>query len=845
MRNESNGGTPLRRQLRHADSRLAEKGQRNSSGVPGDYMPQVRLLLLEDEPEHIEMLRQFLELTGDYCLEAVTRIVDFWFRLAETDYDAILLDYHLADGNGLEVLYALNARQIKTPVIMITGHGDERIAAQAIRSGAADYITKSHNYPEILPETLRGIIAAARQRQAQEAAEIAQRQRATEVLAESEARYRSLVDTSPDAILLTDLQGYILMGNQQAAAMCGYAEVTQLVGNNWLEQMAADDRERATANLEQARQCGYLRNVEYRWQRLDGTTLYVEVSTATLTDAHGTPKAFLHVVRDVTERKQYEQEREAIIALTMALRTAVSRAELFAVTLNQLCILLHADSAAIISRDTITGNQIIELGYGSAAALTGRHLPAGAGISGVVMANGQPYHSNRLPPTDEAASYLDLPADLAAVMCIPLITQNHTLAAIWVGRASPHSPFTDANLRLLLAMGDIVANALYRANLNEQTEQRLQRLSALRTIDMAITASLDLRVTLNVLLEQAVAQLHLETAHILLLNPHTRLLEYLVGYGPHAAGAPYVHLRLGEGCAGQAALERRSLCVHNAAEIAKRLPYLALSNAPANLTYYALPLIAKGQVRGVMEVCHALPGGPDPEWEDFLETIAGQAAIAIDNASLFNDLQRANVELNLAYDLTLEGWSRTIDLRSREAEGHTQRVAELTLRLARQMGISDAELVHIRRGALLHDIGKMAIPDSILFKPGPLAEDEWETIRKHPVYAYEMLSSIALLRPALDIPYAHHERWDGSGYPRGLKGRAIPLAARIFSVADVWDTLCSPRIYRQAWHPTQAQDYICHNSGSLFDPQVVEVFMEDLRRGDSLTSDLPLRPYAL
>ena len=171
--------------------------------------------------------------------------------------------------------------------------------------------------------------------------------------------------------------------------------------------------------------------------------------------------------------------------------------------------------------------------------------------------------------------------------------------------------------------------------------------------------------------------------------------------------------------------------------------------------------------------------------------------MAIDNLSLFDHLQRSNAALALAYDATLEGWSRALDLRDKETEGHTQRVTEITERLASMLNIDDATIIHLRRGALLHDIGKMGIPDSILLKPETLTEEEWAIMRKHPQYAYEMLSMIDYLRPALDIPYCHHERWDGKGYPRGLKGEEIPLAARIFSVVDVWDALTSNRPYRK------------------------------------------------
>jgi HD-GYP domain-containing protein (c-di-GMP phosphodiesterase class II) len=241
--------------------------------------------------------------------------------------------------------------------------------------------------------------------------------------------------------------------------------------------------------------------------------------------------------------------------------------------------------------------------------------------------------------------------------------------------------------------------------------------------------------------------------------------------------------------------------------------------------YLAVPLIAKGEVHGVLAVFHRAPVELDKEWLAFVEALAGQAAIAIDNLGLFQELKRRNLELALAYDVTLEGWSKALDLRDKETEGHTQRVTEMTLRLARAMGLTEQELARIRQGALLHDVGKLGIPDSILLKPGKLTDEEWTVMRRHPNYAYEWLSPIAYLRPALDIPYCHHEKWDGSGYPRGLAGEAIPLAARLFAVVDVYDALTSERSYRQPWPVKQVLEHIQAESGKHFDPQVVTAFL--------------------
>jgi putative nucleotidyltransferase with HDIG domain len=255
-------------------------------------------------------------------------------------------------------------------------------------------------------------------------------------------------------------------------------------------------------------------------------------------------------------------------------------------------------------------------------------------------------------------------------------------------------------------------------------------------------------------------------------------------------------------------------------------PFMAREGFTA---YLGMPLIAKGMLRGVLEVFQRDPQTAPP-WDDgwmaYFETMAGQAAIAIESAQLFEHLQRSNEELARANDATIEGWSRALELRDGETEGHTQRVAELAVRLARRMGQSDERLTHLRRGAILHDIGKMGISDVIFRKSGPLTPEEWEVMRKHPVYAYEWLSPVTYLRQALDIPYCHHEKWDGTGYPRGLAGENIPLAARIFAIVDVWDALLSDRPYRQAWSQAEVVAHIRQESGKHFDPQVVTAFLD-------------------
>jgi putative nucleotidyltransferase with HDIG domain len=433
-----------------------------------------------------------------------------------------------------------------------------------------------------------------------------------------------------------------------------------------------------------------------------------------------------------------------------------------------------------------------------------------------------------IPITSQEPLWISLPANsnIRSWLGVPLKAKEDVIGLLDLNKEQ-ESFYNQGDGDLARMFATHVGIAIENARLFEGTRQQVERLAALREIDTAITASLDRHLTLNILLEQVVNTLSVDAAEILLLAPPTQTLKSACQRGHAGLRVKGTEYRLGQGLPGQAALERRTLAFP---DLTQPPPGSGGAEAEGLLrsglgAYFAVPLVAKAQVKGVLQVFHRSPLSPDPDWLAFLETLAGQAAIAIDNAALFDDLQRSNTELTLAYDTTLEGWARALELRDKETEGHTQRVSEMTLRLAQAMGMPDADLLHVRRGALLHDIGKMGIPDSILLKPGPLSAEEWQIMRRHPLYAYEMLSPIAYLRPALDIPYAHHEKWDGSGYPRGLAGEQIPLPARIFAVADVWDALLSDRPYRPAWSEEAALEFIRGQAGRHFDPRVVELFL--------------------
>ena len=357
-------------------------------------------------------------------------------------------------------------------------------------------------------------------------------------------------------------------------------------------------------------------------------------------------------------------------------------------------------------------------------------------------------------------------------------------------------------------------------------ERQVQQLSILRSIDLAIASGLDLNLLLSMLLDRMMAVMHVDAATILLWNGKTNLLEFSAGKGFHSNILQYTRLKIGEGFAGRVALEREMIHVTDLGKERMefdRSPLFAQENF---VTYWGVPLMAKGRVLGVLEMFHRAPIKPDKDLQDFLVMVAGQAAIAIDSAMMFSELQRSNVELSLAYDATIEGLSRALDLRDKETKEHTFRVTDITVKLATRLGVKQSELIHIRRGAILHDIGKVAIPDQILFKPGPLAQQEWDIMRRHPDIAVELLSPVTYLEPALEIPHWHHEKWDGSGYPDGLRQEDIPFAARLFALADVYDALTSNRPYRSAWSKWDAVEYIEDQSGTHFDPRILPEFLD-------------------
>jgi len=516
-------------------------------------------------------------------------------------------------------------------------------------------------------------------------------------------------------------------------------------------------------------------------------------------------------------------ELEAVSRVSAALRTARTLEEMLPLLLQESVSVLHGSAGSVWFYDADSDEVRLAQEIGWSRQVTA--LKRGEGVPGYVVASGQPYlaHDVKHDPHTTELVRERVPAGRGGA-CVPLRNEEEVIGALYLHCDQPHE-FSATDVRLLTTLAEMAGSAIQRMRLYEQTQRRLSQLSALREIDQAISSSLDVHVTLNVILDEVTSLLHVDAADVLLMDKTSLKLVYAEGRGFHTPAIKQSSLRLDQGTAALARLGRHLLQVADIRASGGQFARSELLAGENFVGHASVPLMVKGKLVGLLEVFQRGPLAADADWLEFLEALAGQAAIALDSAEMFNNLQHSNTALQLAYDATIEGWSRALDLRDRETEGHSQRVTELTLKLAAAMGTDSARLVHLRRGALLHDIGKMGVPDHILLKPGPLTDEEWVSMRRHPTLAYEMLAPISYLRPALEIPYCHHEKWDGKGYPRGLRGEQIPLAARMFAVVDVWDALRSERPYRPAWPEQRVREHIRALAGTHFDPAAAAAFL--------------------
>jgi PAS domain S-box-containing protein/putative nucleotidyltransferase with HDIG domain len=668
------------------------------------------------------------------------------------------------------------ARSSVAVPLRVAGRTVGAFELQSIRPGVFDEshvtpLTMAANHAAIALENV-GLLA--REREQRLAAE------------SSERRYRELVEQASDGIVVFDRDGTVRQINPMMRSLVGAPLEREPTGNvgDWLL-----DRDGDTWTLPFTRlDAGQPVLNERRLRRPNGEDLPVETNTRRLADG-----SYQTMVRDISERKRAAE--------------ALLNEKIFSDTvINSLPGVFY-----VFDED----NRLVRWN---------NNLNVVSGYDGPEIATMSPldFFSEEQHET-LTKQVLGVFEEGSVVTLARLLTKE--------GKEIPYF-FSSVRLmmngrRYIMGTGLDVSQQVKaeerERELNLELEKRLARLSALHEIDMAITGSVDLRLTLSVVLDKVMGELGVDACTVWLYEKSSQSLSRASTKGLGSLGGRRAEMQLGQGAVGACGLDRRIVRL-TGDEVAREQVLHGARNGFSD--YMAVPLLSKGQLQGVLELFGRGTLEKGDDWQEFLEALALQAAIAVDNVMLFEGLERSAVDLTLAYDATIEGWARALDLRDHETEGHSRRVTELTVGLARHMGVSEADLAHLRRGALLHDIGKLGVPDVILAKPGDLSDEEREIMQRHARLGYELLSPIAFLRSAVDIPYCHHERWDGSGYPRGLQGEEIPLAARLFAAADVFDALTSDRPYRTAWPVKRALDYLLEGAGAQFDPRVVRAFLE-------------------
>ncbi len=657
--------------------------------------------------------------------------------------------------------------------------------------------------------------------------DISESVRLKNALHESEQRFRRLAEATFEGIII-HIQGTILDTNSNAAEIFGYA-AEEFIGMSLADLFTPESRSQVMYYEDNDLETIY----EATAQRKNKSVFACEL--------HGKNVSYqgrsvrMLALRDVSERKKVENilnrrllELETLHQSGLAFSQSLNPKEIAEKAIEVLDRHLNWHHAAVRLRPQ--GSDEIELLAFSQSSgkeqvppqIQSRITRIGEGMVGWVIEHGQVLRSGNV---NNDPRYVETFAGMKSGLYAPMKIREKTIGCISV-ESDETNAFTEEDERLVATLAAQAAIAIENARLFEQLNLRLEQVSGLHAIDMAISSATDLSVILEIVIDRIVTLLNVDAAGIYLYEPALQKLELKKSIGFRTSDGWGLSVRLGEDLIGRTALERKVIyALNNLAERVApgRRKFIEREQFQNSI---CVPLIAKHQVKGVLEVLHRSPLKLDTDWKDFLQVLAGQTAIAIDNAQLFDNLQRTNLELAVSYDATIEGWSRAMSLRDLETEEHIQRVSELCLQLAERMGINREQLVHIRRGALLHDIGKIGIPDAVLLKPDKLTEEEWQIVRKHPQYAHDILVNIPYLRPAIDIPYCHHEKWDGSGYPRGLKAEQIPFAARIFAVVDVFDALTSHRPYRAPLPKEQALEYIREQAGKHFDPQVVDAFLK-------------------
>ncbi|MAT44032.1 MAG: hypothetical protein CL609_16990 [Anaerolineaceae bacterium] len=640
---------------------------------------------------------------------------------------------------------------------------------------------------------------------------------------ESENKFRQLAESIKEVFWLRDREtGKMLYVSSAYETVWGRTTVSLYQNpKSFMESIHPDDVPGVIEANQKLQNENKNSNEEYRIIHPNGEIRWVWSRSFPVYDNQNNVIRYAGIAEDITEIRHSREQQYLINDLSSDLRTVSAPDGMIDLIFAKIVEYFDNESIAIVFYKSESNSNLVYKSTGHFEKLQGTHLPVNRGFIAKAINQSKPYWTNdSFTDPHVMEEYLGIYTPSIAV--IPLITEREALGALVVGKNESFSIWDVKNLE---AIANITANALQRAFTYQELLRSVEQLSVLHKIDGVIKNEELLENTIQKIFKIAKNEFLVDQVRLYRYDDQTHFSVCIADTAKPDLSMEKIPttLLLSE----NAILSQKIDMIPNLANYQgfHHEGYQDLVTEGV-VWYQAIPLISKSKTIGVLECMHHEPFYPKDNWDSFVNAFADQLVLAFESTGLIEKLKQANIDLTTAYDKTLEGWATALELRDNETKNHSQRVTFLSEKIAKRMGIPSSELIHVRRGALLHDIGKIAIPDHILLKPGKLDQDEWFLMRNHPQTGFEMLEKIEYLQPSLDIPLYHHEKFDGSGYPFGLKGEDIPLSARIFALVDVWDALTSDRPYRKAWSQIKAFQYIIEQSGKHFDPAVVRVFRE-------------------
>ena len=769
----------------------------------------IRVLFLEDSPFDLEL--EFAKLNSygfDVKYTAVETKKDFLAALKNKDIDVILADNDLPTFDGRTALRLFVKQGLDIPFIFVSGTMGEERAIECLKAGATDYVLKT-NLSRLGPVVERAL---------KEAKETRQRKQAEASLRANQHQMELLINNTIDVIWQMDPKLNFTYVSPSIYSLTGFT-VEEWIGTNLSKHATPKEF------LKMSREAlGAIKNYRTFQQvtfegvmlRKDGSSVPVEINGRLLLNEKGFPYGLQGSTRDISQRiKNQQQLKES--------------EERFRVLYNEspdLYVTVDAKTGNILmcnetilketgfQKDQIVGQKIESLydeDYREIAIQGFKNFRQTGQIRDeecfLRCADG-----SRIPTSLNADGVYD---------------EDHKL------------------LYGVYAWRDISE----RQALQKKADRYLKQQVAANQLALSLGETNDLDKIYEIIFSHIKTLMDVDNFGVSFFDEEKKQIRagYIIADGTVVdVDALPVHSLKPEGKGIQSKVIHTGeyLYIDDYQEALRKadIEYILEKDGNVKLSKnYGEPVVQscllapmkrRGKPVGIMQAQSYQLDAYSQDDINLFCSLANVASISIQNAELLDTLETAHAEVAAAYDSTLEGWAQALELRDMETEGHSRRVVDLTVQLATHMGIAGEALVNIQRGALLHDIGKMSVPDIILQKPGKLTEEEWAVMRLHPVYAYQWLSPIEYLRPSLDIPHYHHEKWDGTGYPAGLKGEEIPLSARIFAIIDVWDALLSDRPYRNAWSRDRALEYIKFHAGDHFDPAVAKAFIEMIQRSE-------------